>query len=289
VVDWLQFSAYLSCVKLRLSLSLLLAAAGAFAQESPYFITYDHHMEEPRRLEIALTPIAGTPKEGNRFRSTTLELEYAPKGWWTSELYLDAQTTQNEGSLYTGWALENRFRLLMDEHAINPVLYIEYADTNGADKALREVVGFDSWKDFSTPNGEARLEREKELETKLILSGYLRGWNISGNAIAEKNLDGPPWEFGYALGASRPLTLAASPNPCTFCAENFSAGIEAYGGVGEKGNITLSGTSHYLAPTLGWTLPNGVSLRASPTFGLTSESMRFLMRFGISYEFSVTR
>src|SRR5689334_4860102 len=110
-------------MKLRLSLSLWLLATAAMAQESPYFVTYDHHMEEPHRLEIALTPITATPKEGNQFRATTLELEYAPKAWWTSELYLDAQTTSNEGSLYTGWRLENRFRLLMDEHAINPVLY----------------------------------------------------------------------------------------------------------------------------------------------------------------------
>lgn len=274
---------------LRLSLSLLLVAAAGLGQESPYFVTYDHHMEEPRRLEVALTPISAAPKEGNAFRATTLELEYAPKGWWTSELYLDSQTTKSEGSLYTGWALENRFRLLMDEHAVNPVLYIEYADTNGADKTFREVVGFDSWQDFTTPNNEARLEREKELETKLILSGNHSGWNVSGNLIAEKNLDGPPWEFGYAIGASRPLTLAATAKQCTFCPENFVAGVEAYGGVGEKGNITLAGTSHYLAPTVGWTLPNGLTLRASPAFGLTSESLRFLMRFGISYEFSVTR
>ena len=266
-----------------------MVAAAAVAQESPYFVTYDHHMEEPRRLEIALTPVSASPKEGNAFRATNLELEFAPKAWWTSELYLDAQTTQNEGSLYTGWRLENRFRLLMDEHAVNPVLYIEYEDINGADKAFREVVGFDGWQDFTTPNAEARLEREKEVETKLILSSNQRGWNIAGNLIAEKNLDGPPWEFGYAIGASRPLTLAASPAYCAFCAENFTAGVEAYGGVGEKGNITLAGTSHYLAPVVGWTLPNGLTLKASPTFGLTSESLRFLMRFGISYEFSVTR
>src|SRR2546430_3595732 len=255
---------------MRLSLSILLLAGAAYGQESPYFVTYDHHMEEPHYLEVSLTPVLGTPKEGNRFTGTTLEFEGAPRAWWTAALYLDGQSTSHEGSLFTGYRIENRFRLLMSEHAINPVLYIEYANTNGADKALREFVGFDSWQDLTTPNGEARSEKEREIETKLILSGNRAGWNTSGNIIAEKNLAGAPWEFGYAIGVSRPLALAATAKPCAFCAENFSAGIEAYGGVGEQHQLTLSNTSHYLAPCLSWALPSGLTLRVSPAVGLTS-------------------
>ena len=276
---------------MRLSLShMLLAAAlatGASAQESPYFVTYDHHMEEPHYLEVALTPVVATPKEGNSFTGSTLELEFAPKAWWTSELYLDGQTTAHESTLFTGWRLENRFRLLMDEHAVNPVLYIEYERITGADKAFREFVGFDSWEDMATPNSEGRLETKRELETKLILSGNRRGWNAAGNLIAEKNLAGEPWEFGYALGISRPLALAASPRPCNFCAENFSAGVEAYGGVGEQHELTLRNTSHYVAPVVSWSMPSGVTLKLSPVFGLTSPANRFLLRFGISYELAL--
>lgn len=266
-----------------------LLALSAAAQESPYFVTYNHHMEEPHHLEVALQPVVAAPKQGNRFIGTALELEFAPKAWWTTELYLDSQSTARESSLFTGYRIENRFRLLLDEHAINPVLYIEYADTNGADKVLREFVGFDSWKDLTPSNAEARLEKEREVETKLILSGDHRGWNVSGNAIAEKNLAGDPWEFGYAVAASRPLALAALPYECRFCPENFSAGIEAYGGIGEQHQITLANTSHYLAPCLSWALPDGLTLRLSPAFGLTSSSNRFLMRFGISYEMPMTR
>jgi hypothetical protein len=278
---------------MRLSLSHMLLAAlmasAAAAQESPYFVTYDHHMEEPHHIEVALTPVAGTPKEGHSFAATALEVEFAPKAWWTTELHLDAQSPAHEGSLYTGYRIENRFRLLMDEHAVNPVLYIEYADTNGADKALREIVGFDSWRDLTTPNRDARLEREREIETKLILSGDRRGWNTAANVIAEKNLAGEPWEFGYAIGVSRPLALAATPEPCAFCRENFTAGIEAYGGAGEQHALTFAKTAHYIAPCLSWSLPNDVTLRISPAFGLTSSSNRLLMRFGISYEFPWTR
>jgi hypothetical protein len=279
---------------MRLSLSHItvlgmLATCNATAQESPYMVTYDHHMEEPHHLEISLAPVMATPKQGNRFVGTTMELEYGPRAWWTSALYLDSQSTSHQSSIFTGFRIENRMRLLMDEHAVNPVFYVEFANTNGADKVLREFVGFDSWQNLTVPNAEARLEKKREIETKLILSRDHRGWNMSGNFIAEKNLIGAPWEFGYAVGASRPLALAASPYACRFCAENFSAGVEAYGGLGEQHQITLANTSHYIAPCLSWAIPAGITLRASPVFGLTSSSSRFLMRFGISYEIPLTR
>ena len=253
------------------------------AQESPYFVTYDHHMEEPGNLEISLAPVLGTPKEGARSLASTFELEYGSTAWWTTSLYLDG--VSNAGtSNYTGYRLENRFRLLMDERLINPVLYIEYADGNGADRVAKEIVGFDSWRDFAEPAAAARQEKERELETKLILSSNTHGWNVSANAIAEKNLAGAPWEFGYAVGTSRPLALAASPDRCTFCRENITAGVELYGGAGEQRNVTLRDTAHYIAPTIAWALPNNVTLRFSPSFGLTGSSLRSFVRFSISFE-----
>ena len=51
----------------------------------------------------------------------------------------------------------------MREHWINPVLYVEYENTNGADKTLKEVVGFDNQFDFSEPQFRAaqRTQRTK--------------------------------------------------------------------------------------------------------------------------------
>ena len=125
----------------------------------------------------------------------------------------------------------------MGEHWINPVLYAEFEDTS-ADKTLREVVGHDGNDDMLVPNGIARMDKEREMELKLILGSNVRGWNISENFITEKNLqNGDPWEFGYALGVSRPLKLAASAQECTFCAEKFQAGAEMYGGLGDHERI----------------------------------------------------
>ncbi len=254
------------------------------AGERPYFITYDHQLEEPGNLEVSVNPVLGIPENANNFLGSWIELEYGAKGWWTTEFYLEGQTTAHDSTVFTGFRWENRFRPLFNEHWINPVLYVEYEDLNGADKTLREVVGFDSRDDFHDTNASLRANRKHELETKLILSSNYRGWNISENFIAEKNLTGGAWEFGYAAGTSRPLRLAASPAYCRFCRENFQTGIELYGGLGTRHDFTLNGTSHYAAPILAWSPGGGIALRISPTFGLNHNSIPYLMRFGVSYE-----
>ena len=225
----------------------LLPAPRAAAQDTPYFVAYSHHLEEPGSLELEFFSTYGTQHRGNDFVAPWLELEYGATAWWTTELYLDTQSTFNDRSLYTGFRWENRFRPLMREHWINPVLYVEYENTDEADKTIKEVVGFDSAADSAVPNGVARRKIDREAETKLILSSDYKGWNISENFIGEKNLGHAPWEFGYAAGLSRPLRLASTARPCRFCRENFVAGVEFYGGLGTTQHLTLSHTSHYAA------------------------------------------
>jgi hypothetical protein len=262
----------------------VLFQACAHAGEGPFFVTYSHQMEEPGNLEITTKNITGKPGDGNRFLGSVLEFEYGVKGWWTTEVYLDGQATGGDSTVFTGYRWENRFRLLPREHWINPVLYVEFENINGADKALLEVVGTDGKDDLAGLNAESRSEKKRELEAKLILGSYFKGWTIAENFIAEKNVRHAPFEFGYAVGISRPLALAARPDRCNFCAENFQAGVEVYGGLGTHADFGLTDTSHYIAPTVAWSLANGVRFSASPTFGLTETSAHFLMRFGVSYE-----
>ena len=265
-----------------LGIAFLLGFSGrAHAQEN-YFVTYTQHMEEPGNLEFATKSVSGFPRAGNAFWGNAVEMEYGVKAWWSSELYLDSQTTANESSVFTGFRIENRFRPLLREHWINPVLYAEFEDINSADKTLLEVVGHDGVADFLGRND--RSERKREVELKLILGSNFKGWNVSENLIAEKNLAAQPWEFGYAVGVSRPLSLAASPNPCRFCRENFALGAELYGGLGDRYSFGLRDTSHYLASTLAWHLPGGPTFSFSPAAGLNSNSHGFLMRFSVAYE-----
>jgi hypothetical protein len=280
-------------MSLRLSIcfwAICLASATATfgprtrAQESPYIVTYDHYLEEPGNLEVAFFSTFATQRAGNDFQAFWTEFEYGATAWWTTELYLDGQTTFGESTVFTGLRFENRFRPLKREHFVNPILYVEYEKISGADKILKEVEGHDVESDFVTPNSQGRKEHNNELEFKLILSSTLKGWNFAENILAAKNLANDPWEFGYALGASRPLALKASAKRCAFCRENFIAGVEMYGGLGDRYSFGLHDTSQYVAPVVAWNLPSDWTLRLSAGFGLNDNSHTFLLRWGVSKE-----
>jgi hypothetical protein len=271
----------------RILLAFILLAAGsvADAQESPYFVTYDHHLEEPGNLEIEVYTTSGIPRSGQvTYVAPYLELEYGVTGWWTSELYLEGQRTLGDSSVFTGWRLENRFRPLKREHWINPVLYFEYERTSEATRIQKEIVG--GGPDVSSPNSELQPSKNNELEAKLILSGTTHDWNIAGNFITEKNLSqSEGFEFGYAFGVARPLANLASANPCRLCRENFVAGIEIYGGLGTtEDGFSVHNTPHYVAPVLLWQVSDNSTLHFSPSFALTHEGSPVVFRFGYSYE-----
>jgi hypothetical protein len=136
-------------------LAVLALVPACRAAEGPFFITYTHQMEEPGNLEFATKNVMGKPAGGSRFFGTSAEFEYGVKGWWTSELYLDGQVTAAQSALFTGYRWENRFRLLSHEHWINPVLYVEFENINGADKSLLEIVNHDGNDDLIEPNADA--------------------------------------------------------------------------------------------------------------------------------------
>jgi len=277
----------ISAASALLSFAFLLshpAKAGA-QQEPPYFVTYSSVLEEPGNLEIENQNIAAAPKNANAFFAPTVEFEYGVTAWWTTEAYLQGQTTHNDSTVFTGFRFENRFRPLPREYWINPVLYVEYEDVNKADKSFLEITGNDSITTQQVSNAALRKEVERSVETKLILSSNVKGFNISENIIAEKAVnEAEPWEFGYALAAARPLALAGKSRECTYCAQNFAAGAELFGGLGTRYNFGLKQTSQYAAPTVAFNAPHGLTFKFSPEFGLNDNSARVLFRFGASYE-----
>src|SRR6478736_6297786 len=52
------------------------------AQENPYFVTYDHYLEEPGNLEMEYFSTFGTQRDGNNFHSYWTEFEYGATAWW---------------------------------------------------------------------------------------------------------------------------------------------------------------------------------------------------------------
>ncbi len=254
-------------------------------QEPPYFVTYSSVMEEPGNLEIENQNIAAAPKNTNAFFAPTIEFEYGVTAWWTAEAYLQGQTTANDSSVLTGFRFENRFRPLPREYWVNPVLYVEYENHNEADKSFLEITDHDTITDLQVSNAELRKEIERAIEGKLILSSNVKGWNFSENIIAEKPVnEAEPWEFGYTLAAAHPLALKGSSMRCTFCRQNFAAGGELFGGLGTRYSFGLRQTEQYFGPTLAFNIPDGVTLKFSPEFGLNDNAAGVLWRFGVSYE-----
>lgn len=262
-------------------------AVPALAQERAYFVTYDHYLEEPGNLEIAVATTTGVPKSNRAsYTAPWLELEYGFTGWWTGELYLEGVTTRGDGNGFTGWRFENRFRPLKSEHRINPVLYVEYESLNEASRIQKEIVGAGGLP--FEPIDELREEHAHELEAKLILSSAAGVWNVAENIIVERNLsEDEGVEWGYSVGASRPLGTIASGRECHVCRENFIIGVEAYGGLGSTEAFDRQNQRHYVAPVIGWHITGRSTFKASTAFGLTERSDRYLLRFGFAYELPV--
>lgn len=268
-----------------LILAALFCAPAVSAQESPFFVTYNHHIEEPGNLDVEASTTSGIPRAGQvGYTAPYMELEYGVTAQWTSEFYLEGQSTIGDSTVFTGWRLENRYKLLAREHRVNPVLYFEYESVNEASRILKEVEG--GGPDLNSRNALLTPQHDHELEGKLILSSDWRDWNIAENFIVAKNFSQSEGvEFGYSFGASRPLATLATGSECRFCRENFIAGAEIYGGLGSTlDGFGMRNTQHYAAPVLSWLATENSTLRFSPGFGLTHRSNPVLIRFGYTYE-----
>lgn len=162
-------------------------ALPALAQHSPYFVAYDHSMEEPGNLEISHRSMFGVQRNDlPNYWAPLVEFEYGVTGWWSSAMYLEAASQAHDATVFTGFRFENRFKPLKEEHKINPILYFEFENVNEASRIKNEVVG------HAEPSDEKlrdlRAEKERAIEGKLILSSNVKGWNVAENFIVEKNL-----------------------------------------------------------------------------------------------------
>ena len=151
------------------ALMLLCSTGAALAQERPYFVTYDDQLEKRGELEIELQTTTATMREGGRrYIAPWMELEYGATSWWTTELYLEGASFVGDGSAFTGWRLENRFRPFKGDHAINPVFYVEWESVNEASRIQKEIVGRGPLP--FEPIDDLAEDHANELEGRLILS-----------------------------------------------------------------------------------------------------------------------
>jgi hypothetical protein len=132
------------------------------AQDRPYFVSYSHEMEDAGEADIESK--TGLPGSGRPFGAMASEFEIGVRSWWTAGFYLDGQVTDEDSAIYTGFRFENRLMPLKSEHAINPVLYVEYESISGADKTLLEIAGHDGEGNIDIPNALARRTHQHEGE-----------------------------------------------------------------------------------------------------------------------------
>jgi hypothetical protein len=264
------------------------------AQEVPYFVTYDHHLEEPGNVVLETFTTTGIPsgrEPGQHFYiAPYMEIEYGLTNRLTTAMYWEGQGTAGDSALFTGWRFETRFRPSLRERKINPVIYLEYESVNDASRINKEVVG--EGVDLDERNSGLRSVKNHELETKLILSSDFGKWNLSENFIVDKSLSrGEGFEFGYALGVSRWLAKRDQIAYCRFCSQSVVLGAELYGGFGSslEPQFGLRDTAMYVAPSLSWQVSPNASLRASTAIGIAHETNAVLLRIGYSYEIHAFR
>src|SRR6266487_4755135 len=86
----------------HLAILLPLLLLPCAAQESPFFVTYTHHMEEPGNLDLEFSTTNGIPRAGQSgYVAPYLEMEYGVTARWTSELYLEGQSTSGDSTVFT--------------------------------------------------------------------------------------------------------------------------------------------------------------------------------------------
>ena len=86
----------------------------------PYIVTYDHYMEEPGSLEVEYFSTFGTQRGGNDFHAFWSEFEYGVTAFWTTEFYIDAQTTFNDSTLFTGFRGRTAFACSRTSTSLSP-------------------------------------------------------------------------------------------------------------------------------------------------------------------------
>ena len=74
---------------------------------------------------------------------------------------MSGQHTSNDSTIFTGFRWENRFRPLLHDHFINPVLYLEYENLNELTAASSKSWGTTASPTSDSTNAQGRAETER--------------------------------------------------------------------------------------------------------------------------------
>ncbi len=189
-------------------LALAAITAGTFAPadggaNGGYFTTYNSNVEAGE-MELMLMNDFTAPSSVRRaegqgdYLSHMLELEYGVTSRLATEFMIETFEDTDTGSRrFTGFRWETRYRLFERPVPLNPMLYAEFEDLDPATRFKMEVSGW-----VRPPYAETAGEpdRERILESRLVLSQDFGPVNVAFNWINEDDVSGADTAFGYAAG-----------------------------------------------------------------------------------------
>lgn len=279
---------------------LALAALPARAGNDAYFVTYNHHITKGE-LELMIMNDLTEPaqfkreEDGQRdYVSNMIELEYGLSDQFATEFMIEAFEESADNSQFTGFRWENRYRLFREDVPLNPVVYTEYEDLDVETRFKMEVSG---WAHPPYAESDDEPDRERILESRLLLSEDIGPWNVAFNWINETDTAGGGFTpFGYAMGVRYAAGGAqhgggAEAQPSASGERHHDAhgpvlGIEWYGGLGDSRQFGIhpSRQEHYMQPLIMLHLKEDVMLHLGLAIGLTKASDN-LVRTGLALEF----
>lgn len=182
----------------------LFLAAPARAGNDGYFTTYNSKVEGGE-VELMLMNDFTQPSRFRRekgqgdYFSHMLELEYGVTNQFATELMIESfEDIETGEAKFGGFRWENRFRLFPHAVPLNPMIYAEYEDLDPSTRYKMEVSG---WVRPPYNEQEHATDRERVMETRLVLSQDFGPVNLAFNWINETEIPSGDTAFGYSAGA----------------------------------------------------------------------------------------
>ncbi len=307
-----------TAVRALLATSALALAAAPARGDGGYITTYAHHLEAGE-IEVMLMTDYTSPSEPRQdegqgeYISQMLMVDYHVTDQFVVEQMVEwFQAVSTGEGKFTGYRLEARYKVFPKEVPLNPMLYAEYEDLDPETRFKMETSGWILPPYREEPEGEP--ERERIMETRLVLSQDFGRWNAAVNWINESDLRGGETAFGYTMGvvyrihAHGPTTHMAhaghdenNPECCSEEKEEkpkkskkdkepfFRAGalaVELFGALGDtrQFGVRPARQEHYLQPGIMFHLGKHGMLGFGFAFGL-SDASDDLLRLSMMWEF----
>ena len=236
---------------------LLLTPRPAHAEPRSYIFNQGYYTPEKGEFEVALYNdynFIDTDDSDLDTSKHQIELEYGVTSHLQLAYYEVYGWSREEDFERDELKVEGKYRFLeAGELPVDVALYAEYVNPNGH----REI-------------------RSDEMELKLILSKNLGRWNVTGNFIAEREInEHDPWALEYTLGATYPV------HP------KVNLGLEIKESLGDSADFGIDRKDHsfQLMPVVAASPTPHMRILFGPAIGLTHEAPDLQLKSIVEIEF----